>query len=80
MRHLRQLTQAAALTVLIVEHAKCSPYVELGAIAFDVVDGRVPVTITGRVNRWRRGDYLIRYRAIDQAGNEAEVNKIVRVD
>ena len=55
-------------------------YFELGANASDLVDGDVPVIITGTVDAGAPGDYVIRYNATDATGNAAvEATRTVRV-
>ena len=56
-------------------------YTELGAMAFDVVDGVVPVSIdAGDVDTNQLGTYQVRYDASDSSGNDADtVTRTVNV-
>ncbi|MAD05792.1 MAG: hypothetical protein CMP86_00095, partial [Gammaproteobacteria bacterium] len=54
-------------------------YTEEGASATDAVDGDVEVTISGEVDSDAVGSYSIRYTAVDSAGNEASVSRVVNV-
>ena len=54
-------------------------YTEEGASATDAVDGDVDVTISGEVDSDAVGSYSIRYTAVDSAGNEASVSRVVNV-
>jgi len=54
-------------------------YTELGATALDAVDGNVSVTISGTVNTAVVGTYTLTYTAQDNAGNEANTTRTIRV-
>lgn len=54
-------------------------YEELGATANDARDGEVSVTSLGNVDVTLLGDYIITYRAVDAAGNEATLTRTVSV-
>lgn len=54
-------------------------YTEAGATATDMVDGSVAVTITGTVATSTMGEYIITYKAVDAAGNEAIKTRTVNV-
>ena len=53
-------------------------YAEAGAIANDSVDGTLDVVITGAVGS-AAGTYTLTYTAVDAAGNEAQVQRVVTV-
>ena len=55
------------------------PYTEEGASATDAVDGDIDVTISGEVDSDTVGSYSISYTAVDSAGNEASVSRVVNV-
>jgi hypothetical protein len=55
-------------------------FTDPGATAIDNVDGSVSVTISGSVDTSRPDTYIIRYNAVDSAGNQAtEVTRVVTV-
>ena len=54
-------------------------YVELGATAYDIVDGSLSVTISGSIDISTVGIYNIVYSAIDNCGNDASLVRIVNV-
>jgi len=56
-----------------------SVYTELGATAYDNVDGTLPVTISGNVNTNTVGIYTITYNAIDSSNNSVNVSRSVNV-
>ena len=56
-----------------------SVYTELDATAQDAVDGNVSVTISGTVNTYVVGEYVITYTATDSSGNSASVTRHVNV-
>jgi len=58
---------------------KGSIYKELGASAVDTIDGNVSVTIEGKVNTSKVGDYIITYRAKDSAGNSSQKVRTITV-
>jgi hypothetical protein len=54
-------------------------YTEQGATALDAVDGNVAVIISGTVDTSTVGSYTVTYTAQDQAGNEANSTRSIRV-
>jgi len=56
-----------------------SYYKERGATAVDGVDGKVVVSITGKVDNRKIGYYNIVYHAKDKAGNKAKIARRVEV-
>lgn len=54
-------------------------YEELGAAAVDIVDGEVPVTISGMPDTGNVGGYEVVYTATDRAGNTGTATRTVRV-
>lgn len=56
-----------------------SSYQDGGASAFDMVNGGVPVVVTGTVNTEQPGVYTINYSASDAAGNTANATRVVTV-
>ena len=54
-------------------------YTELGATAFDAVDGNISVEVNGEVDTSIVGEYNINYIAKDIAGNESIAIRIVSV-
>ena len=63
----------------IVRMAYESYYKEKGATAVDDVDGKVSVSIEGKVNNKKIGFYKIVYKAKDKAGNESKIVREVEV-
>ncbi len=62
-----------------VSIAQGSVYIEEGAIATDLIDGEVPVNITGSVDTNTVGIYTITYFAEDKAKNSASITRRVNV-
>ena len=60
-------------------HSVGTPYVDAGAVAFDVVDGAVLVTSSGTVDWNTVGDYEITYTAEDEHGNERKRKRTICV-
>ncbi|BDX07193.1 glycosyl hydrolase [Planctobacterium marinum] len=54
-------------------------YIEAGAEALDLVDGVVAINITGEVDINSAADYKLVYSATDNAGNQAIVERLVKV-
>ena len=54
-------------------------YVEQGATANDDRDGTVDVTISGEVDIYQSGEYILTYSASDLAGNRSSVTRSVHV-
>ena len=54
-------------------------WMDPGATAIDDVDGVVPVTVTGNVNKDLVGNYTLTYKASDSNGNTSIKTRIVRV-
>ena len=54
-------------------------YVELGASAFDTLDGTLSITMTGTVDSSKIGTYAITYTATDAANNIKNVTRYVTV-
>jgi len=54
-------------------------YKDLGATAFDDVDGKVEVKSYGIINTAKIGTYKIVYKAVDKSGNEANATRVVEV-
>lgn len=54
-------------------------YEELGANAFDNLDGQLEVLATGTVNEFVTGFYVIEYTAVDKAGNRAITHRDILV-
>ena len=46
-------------------------YTDAGAMCIDNIDPTCTVTVSGSVNTSQTGTYIITYRAVDQAGNQA---------
>ena len=63
----------------IYNHEFGKSYIELGARAFDEIDGEVEVVINGEVRKDIVGTYSIKYTAVDSSGNKSEVIRIVNV-
>ncbi len=55
------------------------PYIEAGAIATDKMDGNVTVSIRGKVDIDRLGNYTVIYRARDFSGNVAVKRRKVEI-
>ena len=62
-----------------IDHHLGKPYTDLGAIAVDVVDGNVAVTIEGEVKINVLGEYVLTYSASDNALNTSSVTRTVSV-
>ena len=60
-------------------HAHSEVYNDLGATAFDAVDGNLSVIVTGTVNINVLGSYTISYQITDAAGNESSAMRTVEV-
>jgi hypothetical protein len=60
-------------------HPMSMAYLDPGASATDVFDGQVEVLTTGEVDINQAGSYTLRYTAEDNAGNTAEVQRVVNV-
>lgn len=58
---------------------KGDKYTDEGASAVDNIDGTVNVSVEGNVDSSTPGVYEIIYTAVDNAGNKAQVARIVRV-
>lgn len=54
-------------------------YLDGGATAHDVVDGELPVTISGLVDTSVLGEYTLTYSATDESGNVGSVSRVVTV-
>jgi hypothetical protein len=54
-------------------------YKDAGATAIDNRDGKIKVTIEGRVNSSKVGSYTLIYTATDKAGNKSTKNRTVTV-
>ncbi len=54
-------------------------FTDPGATAYDNVDGRVNVTVSGAVDTSKVGTYILTYSAKDRAGNTAGVTRTVKV-
>jgi surface protein len=54
-------------------------YEELGASAFDALDGAVDVVVSGTVDTEAEGRYTLTYSASDNDGNMASVTRIINV-
>ena len=63
----------------VVRIAYKSYYKERGATAVDSVDGKVDVTIEGKVDNSKIGFYKIIYSASDKVGNVAKIARSVEV-
>lgn len=63
----------------VVEHEAGLPYVDAGAVATDTEDGFIAVQVTGEVDITQPGTYTLNYRAVDQGGLAASVNRLIRV-
>ena len=57
-------------------------YKELGAKAYDVIDGDVEVRITNNLDTSKLGKYIIQYDSVDRAGNisEKKLREVLVVD
>ena len=70
---------------LIGEHnitiIKDEPYIEKGALAFDIRDGNLTnlIKITGTVDTHILGTYTLNYSISDTAGNESNTTKVIHV-
>ncbi len=62
-----------------VELTSGQAYNELGAEAFDNVDGYLPVTIKGQVDTTSPGAFTITYSATDTSGNTASTTRHIQV-
>lgn len=62
-----------------LNHEAKTPYTDLGADAFDAIDGAVSVSTSGTVNDQVKGQYAITYTATDAAGNQATATRTVNV-
>ncbi len=62
-----------------LNHEAKTPYTDLGADAFDAIDGAVSVSTSGTVNDQVKGQYTITYAATDAAGNQATATRTVNV-
>lgn len=54
-------------------------YIESGASAVDNLDGDVAIVVHGSVDNTMPGEYILTYIAIDKAGNEAKLTRVVFV-
>lgn len=77
-------TVAPVITILganPIYSQKDSAYVDPGATASDDVDGDITSKIetTSNVNINIEGDYSVTYRVIDQAGNQADTFRVVKI-
>ena len=54
-------------------------YIEMGAEAYDNVDGNLTVAIEGNVNETRIGSYEVKYTAVDSHRNKATKKRVVRI-
>ena len=68
------LRGAAVMTV-----TQGDTFTDPGAVAYDKVDGRVNVTVSGSVDTSKVGTYILTYSATDRAGNTAGVTRTVKV-
>ncbi|MCK5901697.1 MAG: DUF5011 domain-containing protein [Cocleimonas sp.] len=60
--------------------AKGQKYIDLGATALDDVDGKLKVSVSGKVNTARLGEYTLTYSATDRGGNRASLKRTVTVE
>jgi len=70
------ITLNGASSVSIVESTN---YTDVGATAFDNIDGTIAVTSTDNVNINTVGTYTVTYSATDAAGNNATATRTVNV-
>jgi len=70
------ITMAGQESVVVLLN---STYTDAGATAIDNVDGSVIVTVDNRVDTTKEDLYPVFYRAVDQAGNQAEAIRTVSV-
>ncbi|CAH9059147.1 hypothetical protein PSECIP111951_02015 [Pseudoalteromonas holothuriae] len=54
-------------------------YSDDGATAIDIVDGEVTVSASSNLDTKKLGQYFVEYKAMDKAGNQAMVTRIVNV-
>jgi len=59
---------------------KGDTYKKVCATAIDNRDGEVTVYVLGDVDTSRIGTYIVKYSAVDEAGNLASVNRVIHVD
>jgi hypothetical protein len=64
----------------VVVYKSAATYTEQGATAIDETDGDIPVEVYGTVNMNSAGEYELKYRATDAAGNTATLSRTVIVD
>ncbi|HQC30103.1 MAG TPA: DUF5011 domain-containing protein, partial [Acholeplasmataceae bacterium] len=50
-----------------------------GVAATDAIDGNVDFTVEGEVNIWKVGEYVLTYKAEDEAGNKASSERTITV-
>ncbi|WP_158587196.1 immunoglobulin-like domain-containing protein [Motilimonas pumila] len=62
-----------------ITHSYNTDFIEPGVSAFDLVDGALEVTTSGRVNQGELGDYVLTYTAVDHSGNSATIERTVSV-
>ena len=63
-----------------VEVALGNEYLETGATATDERDGEIEVKVEApEIDIWSAGEYMVKYRAVDAAGNVAEASRAVKV-
>ena len=75
-------TTAPVITLVgetALEIEQDSTYTDAGATAVDTVDGSITVVTTGSVDTATAGTYTLTYTATDNAGNEANDSRTVKV-
>lgn len=63
----------------IVQHPVETVYKELGASSYDINDGQLPVTITGKVNYNKVGVYKIIYTSVNSQNATSTKTRLVKV-